>query len=400
MNLGATMLRIAVLFLLVFSVHTRTPVVAQQTTTLKVSLFPWVPSPKDIEQVVQNHWNRLHPDVSIEFVEWDCYGSDPPPDLDVFETDAIILDYFVQNGFVAQLTLNDIDAASDIYEFAIRGSAVDNSIYGIPRIACRPMLFYRCGDSAVRNAAGISELFRAIGASPDVSFMPPRCSGLFIDFSGGTTCACYYLDAVADISGDYQIDPDLPKPGDVQDAAIDNLQLLTLMAGSKQALFENYDGLRSRSFTHGNGRALVGFSERLAHMPEACHARIGIRSLPLAGKDRTNLMFVDTLCLNSELTGQKRQLALEFANLAASTAVVIDSFLVRNPLTNSPQYLLPVRKSVLIDARVNREAPMYQCLRPLLEDNPQPFRIGSEVRDWLATTKSHIQERVTTPSTD
>lgn len=392
------MLRITVLFLLVMSVHT--PVVAQHPTTLKVSLFPWVPSPKDIEHVVRNHWNRLHPDVSIEFVEWDCYGSDPTPELDVFETDAIILDHFVENGHVAQLTLSDIDAANDIYEFAIRGSTVDNNIYGIPRIACRPMLFYRCGDSAVRNSAGIGDLFRALGASADVSFMPPRCSGLFIDLSGGTTCACYYLDAVADISGDYQINPELPQPGDVQDAAIDNLQLLTLMAGSKQALFENYDGLRSRSFTQGYGRALVGFSERLAHMPVACHSHIGIRSLPLAGNDRTNLMFVDTLCLNSGLTGKKRQLAIEFANLAASSAVVIDSFLVKNPFTNSPQYLLPVRKSVLTDSRVNREAPLYRCLRPLMEDNPQPFRIGSEIRDWLATTKNHIQNRATTPSTD
>ena len=389
------MFKLFVFFTLITGAMLASTSFAQDPVKLKVALFPYVPTPDGIEEVVQEHWRKAHPDVDIEFVKWDCYDGDPPADIDVFETDAIFLDHLVQNSFAAPLALSDLKNAGDVYRFAVKGSMVDGALYGIPRLACRPILFFREGDSEVKNAKGINDLFYSIGASRNKSEKPPKKSGLLIDLSGGTTCACYYLDAIADITDSYQIDPALPKAQDLNDSAIDNLQLLTLMSGTKQALYENWDGQRARWFADGHGQAFVGWTERLSMIPEPQHAKIELRGLPLAGSDKENLIFVDTLCINPTLSGKKRELAIEFANLAASSNVVLDSLLVENPATESPQYLLPCRKSVVKSEKLLKEAPLYSELDNLLEDEPKAFRIDDDVRPWLESTKGIIQERIT-----
>ena len=66
--------------------------------TLKVGLFPWVPRPHQVEDVIAAARKQRHPDVPLTFVFWDCYSSDPPTKLDVFVFDAIYLDDVVRHG--------------------------------------------------------------------------------------------------------------------------------------------------------------------------------------------------------------------------------------------------------------------------------------------------------------
>lgn len=169
------------------------------------------------------------------------------------------------------------------------------------------------------------------------------------------------------------------------------------MAGKNHALCEDCWDKRAPWFGEGYGRAFVGFSERLAKIPANVHKDLSIRPLPLADSDAVNLLFVDSLAINSLAEGRRRELALEFINLACSKSVVAEAFLVKDSETGNPQYLLPVRKSVMSDEQFLKAAPMYAELAPVLANNPRPFRIGPNVRQWLDSTKKLIQAAITTP---
>lgn len=176
----------------VFAVLACSTVVVADEPALRVSLFPYVPSPDGIQKVVEDAWKKLHPDVPLEFVTWDCYSEDPPRDLDVFEFDSIMLDYLVRNSFVSPLTLNEIAEPTGFYDFALRGAMVEGTLYGAPRLACCPMLFYRTGDKAIEAAKSIDDLFAAIGASADSSPIPEEGKGADHRFDGRLHL-CVYL---------------------------------------------------------------------------------------------------------------------------------------------------------------------------------------------------------------
>lgn len=361
---------------------------------LRVALFPYVPAPQQMQDVISRRWKERHPDVPVEFVKWDGYKKDPDPDLDVFEFDAIFLEHVVRNNFASPLNLSEIENVQDLLAFALSGSMVDGIPYGIPRLACTSVLFYRKRDREIEVAQSLRNLLEVMGESDGNQPEPPKGKGLLLDLTGGTTCACLYLDAVSDLSRNYSVTPELPAPDRINEEAISNLSLLTRMAGKAQVLFENYDGQRSRWFGDGLGRAFIGFTENLYQVPKAAHENIRIRSLPLAQDNAANLFFVDVLSISATISGKRRHLALELANVCASREVMLECLLPESS-ERSPQYLLPVRKSLLYDQRLVEAAPLYKDLQSILEDSPRTFRLGTASRDWLRKTKAIIQGRIT-----
>lgn len=370
-------------------------------TELHVALFPWVPSPEKIKAVVNEAWNVRHPETKLVFEEWDCYESLPPSSLDVFETDAIYLDELVSRNLATPLGVDAVEQADDVLEFALRGSMVDGIVFGIPRYACTPMLYFRKGDLALANAETLDEVLAALGYSSGTSEKPAPGSGLLVSLEGSTTDACLYLDAVADVTDRYDVHPKLPLSTELNEAALSSLRMLSLMAGKAQASYRDPGTDRAKWFAEGSGRAMIGYTERLAFMPPSMHSSLDLRELPLesgklsASPGRTvNLFFVDTLCVKSTLTGTKRKLAIEFANLAASSEVVIRALLQTVDSTGSPQYLLPARRSVLESAEVLNKAPMYSKLRAVYEREPKAYRMDSSARTWLEGTKKIIRQRI------
>ena len=92
---------------------------------ITVALYRYVPNPAGMEDVIRKRWQARNPGVKVKFVEWDGYVADPTDDVDVFEFDSIMLDYFVRNNFAAPLRPEDINDRDDLYDFAARGSMVD-----------------------------------------------------------------------------------------------------------------------------------------------------------------------------------------------------------------------------------------------------------------------------------
>lgn len=379
---------------------------AARPQALRVALFPFVPNQKLIQEVIARRWKERHADIPLEFVDgaaFDSYKQDPPDDLDVFEFDALGLDYYVRNNFLSSLGREEIQDSEDFLDFAWKGCLIDGRPYAVPRLACTYVLIYRKEDTAVRDAVGLDGLHKVLGEGPkklpegQKEPVPEDIRGLLIDMSGGTDCACLYLDAFADVSGKYSIRPKLPSALDLDIAGLNDLKLLGRMAGKPQALFtEPYDAPPKRPgwFGAGKGRAFVGYSERLYHTPVQGHDKLAVRDLPMADQNLVNIMFVDMLGVNANLRGDRRKLAVELANLCAAKETVLESLL---PHGDKPsQYLLPVRRSVLTDSNLLQKAPLYHDLGRILDPktNPRTFRIGPEYRDWLDLNKRLIQSRL------
>ena len=76
---------------------------SEKDMTLTVAIYPYVPNSDKFKEIILSAWKQKHPDVKLNFVDWDCYSSDPPSTLDVFIFDAIYLSYFQSKGFLEPL---------------------------------------------------------------------------------------------------------------------------------------------------------------------------------------------------------------------------------------------------------------------------------------------------------
>ena len=109
----------------------------ETNTTLNVALYGYVPDTERFEKAVQESWEKAEPNVTLNFVNWDCYEEEPTENVDVFVFDAIYLnDYIEKRVFNYLLEKNSIEDSEDILDFALNGCTRNNDIYAVPQIIC------------------------------------------------------------------------------------------------------------------------------------------------------------------------------------------------------------------------------------------------------------------------
>jgi thiamine pyridinylase len=368
--------------------------------TLKVGLYPWVPRVKQFENVVKKVWEEQgDPNVELVFVSdevWDGgYSLAPPNDLDVFVFDAIFLEYFHARGYLDAIEEHEIEALSDILPYAIEGSRIGGKLFGIPQLGCTNMLFYRKNDIALAKARTLNEISRILGQCPYTGLTPPPNTGLLLDLSGGTTNATLYLEAVMDINGEYTSTPQLPRMNQLNRKAIAHLQKVLSMANKRQAKSDYFKNPYQRAswFGKGFGRALIGFTESMSAM-EVTQYQVDFKLMPLGNnpKEDIALFYVDLVGVNA-LSAKRgmRRAAIQLANLLASEAVMVPSLSPNYP-TDSPQYLMPVRRSVFSKLW---NYPLYRKMYRLIKHKePKMFKIGADSRIWLNQNKQAIQDKI------
>ncbi|AWP36989.1 thiamine pyridinylase [Heyndrickxia coagulans] len=361
-------------------------------TTLNVALYGYVPDIQRFEKAVLEKWSQSHPNVQLNFVNWDSYDSDPPKNLDVFVFDAIYMSYFIQQNYLLSIPSSQIRNKRDILKFALDGTTYHNKIYAIPQILCTNLLYTRKSDKSLKNVKNIPQLYNIIGQRQTADIIPPYKEGLLIDMSGGTTKACMYLEALIDLNHkytDYDVLPDLNK---INSNAVTSLKMLQAMAGNEQANFwpDNDDAyIRAKWFENGNGRAFIGYSEAMSAMPNYVN-QINFKPVSLSSSRDIPLFYGDVVGVNSHLknNAKKKKLALDLANIIASSDTMI---LASKPSdkSQSPQYLLPARYSVY--QSLGAEYPVYQKLLKIAS-NPHNrlFKTGPDVREWLDSAKQVI----------
>jgi len=344
-------------------------------SNLTVALFHHVPRPRQFKRVLRSAWERLDPPptVGLRFSGYDCYTRDARHRPDVFVFDSLYLRHFVHQQYLLPLPEGLPRDREDFQGWALQASVVDGVRYGIPCHGCMTVLLYRADDQALNQdrprPLTLGELEDIMGTAAPIDVPPPlQGTELLLDLSGRTTCAGMYLESWMDMHGAnglYPPPPTLP----CDSATLDNMQRLLAMAGSLQAGYVDKDRDRLDWFWQGRGRALVGFTELLARVPDP--SLIKLRPLPLSDTIPAQYLFVNLASISSAISPAKREPALKLLDLMTSTDVMFHS-LRSDEHEAKPQFIIPVRRGVL--DTLTKETPDYRVIGDLLAgDAGRPF---------------------------
>ena len=367
---------------------------ADTDLTLEVALYPYVPDPDAFRQAVRDAWTPEHPDVGLHFVEWDCYVSDPDPELDVFVFDAIYLSSFVEEGYLLPIPEKMIRNREDLIPFALEGCRNNGTLYALPQMLCTEFLYTRKDDSVLSDVSDLPALYNVLGDRKTKSVIPEENEGLLINLSDTPTKTTMYLDSLMDEGQIYTDYSRLPSTSDLSVPVLERLEDIWKMGGEEQVTYwpdDNDAFVRARWFAEGKGRAYIGYSEAMNAMGQYVDEVI-IRRFSYAVGHDIPLFYTDVVGIRSDISEEKKELAFELANLLVSEEVLTKMSL---PVEEggSPQYLLMSRRSVY--DTLCKDYPIYGRLKEMV-DHPDNhvFRIGSHAREFINGMEAVLDEKI------
>lgn len=369
---------------------------------INVAIYPYLPRTQQFKDVLATAWNNLGTGVPLNFVNYDCYSSDPPDSLDVFVFDGIYYKYFISRNYLKQIPISSVNDWTGFMNFAWNAVWTSpTTVSAVPYLGCSNIYFYRKSDTRLSGlfANGLDSFYAVMGNSPTPQNpQPPPRQGLVMDLSGSTTDASLYLMSQMNLYNNYSQNPYLPPANQLDNNVLNHLRQYTKMAGLAQASYIDTTDQRINWFTQGYGRSLVGITENLCSFPPAYLDSVRFRILPTADTwlPITEEFFVDMAAINSKVSTDKYPYALRLVNLMTSYAVMYASMIPQTPGQN-PQFLIPARGRVLADLMDIH--PLYVNMASmLLNYYAQPFIIGQLSRPWLANTKGAIKNAILSSS--
>ena len=363
--------------------------------TLEVALYPYVPDMERFEAAVRERWAREHSDVTLHFVDWDCYSSDPDPALDVFVFDSIYLTSFVEAGYLLPIPEERIREREDILPFALEGCVWEGKLYALPQLLCTDFLYTRKDDTELSGVSDVMSLYEILGDRKTQSLIPEENEGLLINLSDVlVTKTMMYLDALMDEQEEYTDYSDLPEPSALSDSALERIVLLWKMGGEKQVSYwpENDDTyIRARWFAEGKGRAYIGYAEAMEAMGDYAD-EVTVRPLSYGTENNIALYYADLIGISATIQEEKKGLAFDLANLLMSEEFLTGMSLPAEE-DEYPQYLLTPRRSVY--NTLSKDYPIYRLLLENVDsaDN-HVFRVGANAREFFSEMEPALSERI------
>lgn len=333
--------------------------------TLNVSLYKYLPHYDSFEKTVEDCWNEKHPDVKLNFVDWDCYSRTLPEDLDVFVFDAISLDSFAEKGYLLALSEEDIQDYDDLIPSFTEGCRVNGEIYAVPQLLCTDLLYTRKDDAELKNADSINDLFDA--------FDDP---GLLLDKSSSCTM---YLQALVDCKQQYMDQYPPIEAETLSPEAVDSLETIRKMhLTDPEYMPEKRDRFYyAKKFAGGMGRAYIGYSEAMDMMDESA-SEMDFRLFSMTDDENIPVFYMDAAAVSAKIGDEKKAAALELLNMITSKET-----LVRASITNGdPSYLLLARRSAY--DTLASDYPIYKELKNVaLVPDAHVFRIRPDGDEYL-----------------
>jgi thiamine pyridinylase len=371
---------------------------ASLAQSLTVALYPYVPRIDQFQSAITTAWQQVQPNVPLTFINdmtvWDGgYNTNPPAQADVFVFDAMFFDQFRAQNNLDAMAPNEVQNAADFLAYARDAVIVNNTYYAIPQLGCANILFYDTNDQPVANATTLGQLQTALNQCTFTSKIPPDRRGLMLDMAGRTTNATLYLDVAHSVTGVYPLpQPQQPDPTYIADQKT----MLNISSYWNITADDPNAYIRGVWYSQGYGRAFMGFTETMSNMTPQALAAIGFKVMPMSNTTTNRpLFYVDAIGVNTT-TAQRntRALAVQLANVIASTEVVVNSFRSNGPNTN-PQYLMSVRNSVF--QQLGQTYPIYQRMYQLAQQsNPLAFKLDANARTWTSTAGGTIRTAVRT----
>jgi thiamine pyridinylase len=357
---------LALLFICVVSSFCTPLALADEETTLRVALYPYVPERKALFFELEAIFENSHPGVNVELVEtpeWisDYYkGGAEETRADVYELDTILLSDFVLSGRVAELSSVPYQ---DFLPEAFAAVQRDGKTYAVPHWICGNFLFYRTGDMDIETAATWADLLNRLEA---------RGESILVDYKGSSTLGEWYLTILASLKGMDAAQIEIMgsiTPDDEVVAVMRRILQACPTGYCRSEGFHHRIGFYAREFARGRAATYVGYSETLHHalseIIEDCTPtsgclraeEIAVRPLPPIEVEGAGMAlgWVDGLALDAGLEGEKKVLALEFVEFAVSEEAY--GLVLGAEWGTAPRYLLPARR-----LRGDEFAPLYPAL--------------------------------------
>ncbi len=367
---------------------------------LSVAVYPWTPRPQAFEAALERAWKRKHPDVALRFVAHDVYLKDPPPSLDVFAYDAVLLDHLHAQKLIAPLPERLLGPKDNLVTPARDAGRVGSTLYGLPQIACANFLLHWGSDLPIARAIAFPALQEAIGFDRFAGARPEGRQGLLFDLADDERTAYYYAEAYWQRYGRPPWQGAAPADYMRLDGAtLETLYRMMRLASPEHVLLPD-DPLYMRTawLGAGFGRAVLGYFESLSVLPVDVRRRMDFRLMQYADRPAPPLIYVDVVSVHAATLGTPRQpMAEELAALLASPEVVQNA--MRLTPDGAEQYLIPVHRSLF--AVLADRCPLYAGLLPQIHsERTRVFRGGPEFRAWMAAVKPLIRRRLLGPLAD
>ena len=341
------LLAAVILVLCLCSCSQETPTTTEPVT-LNVSLYTFIPDYDAFEQTVKRLWQEKHPEVKLNFVDWNSYSGEVPDDLDVFVFDTIDLDTFAEKGYLLELSKEEIQDYDDLIAPAMEGCLVNGDIVAVPQFLCTPLLYTRKDDHELDEVTNIDQLYDVLNAKE-----------LLTDDSQDGDTVCHYLQALND---EYQryIDSYPPLEKDtLSDGSVEALEKIKTMRTieTEKAPVDNESYYYAQRFSQGLGRAYIGYSESMSVMENA--SDMTFRMFSMTDKSNIPVFYEDTAAVNAKISDEKKPYAMDFLNMITGSNLLIEAF----ANDGKPQYLLSARYSVY-DA-LAADYPIYGELKKI-----------------------------------
>ncbi len=331
---------------------------AEESETLTVALYPYVPEAHDLFFTMEAAFEAAHPGVNVELVEQHSDRQDPrnkhltplakdyyqggllDVEADIYEIDTVLLVDMIKAEKIAPL---EVPAGAMMAE-AQAAVQVEGRTWGVPHWVCGNFLFYKKGDVAIERVHTWQDLLTVLQDH----------GGVVVDFKGASTLGEWYLTSLAGLNGDPKAVIETLQSPELAPSAVAAVQsLLRLCPAGYCRSKELHDrtGYYARMFVHGKARAYIGYSETLHYAlqeifdncgpTDGCRTaeQISVRALPLLSPQGKPVGWIDALAISAKVTGKKRQLAEAFIQFATSWETYEKVLTPAWPA--APRYLLP-----------------------------------------------------------
>ena len=345
-----------------------------EPVTMNVSLYKVVPDYDSFKKTIADRWKEKHPEVELNFENWDCYSGEVPEGLDVFVFDTISLDSFAERGFLLALSEKDIQDYNDLIPSFVEGCRVNGTLCVIPQFLCTDLLYTRKKDADLKTVQNIDDLYSVLGDS-----------GLLLEKYSFTSKIGLYLQALIDEKQSYMDQYPPIKEGELSPIATDSLEKMRKMhlTDSEGDLEDESRFYYARKFAEGMGRAYIGYSEAMNEMGESA-SDMDFRLFSMTDSKNIPVFYVDAAAINAKISSKKRALALDLLNIITGT----DALARAQTNGGSPQYLLSARYSIY-DAMAS-DYPLYEELKKIASvPDAFVFRIKPDGDQYLEEAKKN-----------
>ena len=325
--------------------------------TVTYSLYPYLPEAGYYSEVLEEEWSKLHPDVTLEHMPYNCYSDGRPEGIDVVMYDVLLEKEFVEKDYLKPLDVHDLIDTEDFYGFTLEPADGYQDNYGVPVFLCCDLMIYDRNDSELNKAENIFDV-----AGSD--------SSILISFAM-YGYDIYLLDAAADKTQDPVATQYKDRLKDIDVSANRKALANAAVPEYRDADSGDFAGL----YDSGAAGGYIGYAETMRSL-SARLDRTEIKQISMDEQDNVPLYYCDMAGISADVPEDQIGLCMDLIRIMTDREVM-ERASVKD---GRPQYLMSPRISFYDD--MEKEYPMYAKLKDIVaNENNRLFRAYGSFMD-------------------